>query len=102
MTWIAGGFACWTHPNSTSSVTRNWFVGISISAVNSAVMAGNAPERRVARRKARTADDGLGSLAPVPRRGGFAHGAVPRLTEGACPDDPRWEPATGSGHPAIG
>jgi NTE family protein len=30
-------------------VTPNWFVGISIGAVNSAILAGNPPERRLER-----------------------------------------------------
>ena len=32
-----------------AGMTPNWFVGISIGAVNSAILAGNPPERRVER-----------------------------------------------------
>ncbi|HKI34133.1 MAG TPA: patatin-like phospholipase family protein [Gemmataceae bacterium] len=45
-----GAYQCGVYEGlAEAGVTPNWFVGISIGAVNSALMAGNPPERRVER-----------------------------------------------------
>ena len=46
-----------------AGMTPNWFVGISIGAVNSAILAGNPPERRVER--LREFWDRVSSYAPL-------------------------------------
>jgi len=45
-----GAYQCGVYQGlAEAGVTPNWFVGISIGAVNSALLAGNPPERRVER-----------------------------------------------------
>jgi NTE family protein len=45
-----GAYHCGVYQGlAEAGVTPNWFVGISIGAVNSALMAGNPPERRLER-----------------------------------------------------
>ena len=45
-----GAYHCGVYEGlAEAGVTPNWFVGISIGAVNSAIMAGNPPERRLER-----------------------------------------------------
>jgi len=45
-----GAYHCGVYEGLAEfGVTPNWFVGISIGAVNSAILAGNPPERRVER-----------------------------------------------------
>jgi NTE family protein len=45
-----GAYQCGVYEGlAEQGVTPNWFVGISIGAVNSAILAGNPPERRVER-----------------------------------------------------
>jgi NTE family protein len=45
-----GAYQCGVYEGlAEAGVTPNWFVGISIGAVNSALLAGNPPERRVER-----------------------------------------------------
>jgi NTE family protein len=48
-----GAYQCGVYEGlAEQGVTPNWFVGISIGAVNSALLAGNPPERRVERLRA--------------------------------------------------
>jgi NTE family protein len=45
-----GAYHCGVYEGlAEAGVTPNWFVGISIGAVNSAILAGNPPERRLER-----------------------------------------------------
>ncbi len=45
-----GAYQCGVYQGLAEvGVTPNWFVGISIGAVNSAILAGNPPERRIER-----------------------------------------------------
>jgi NTE family protein len=45
-----GAYQCGVYEGlAEAAVTPNWFVGISIGAVNSAILAGNPPERRIER-----------------------------------------------------
>jgi NTE family protein len=45
-----GAYQCGVYEGlAEAGVTPNWFVGISIGAVNSALLAGNPPERRIER-----------------------------------------------------
>jgi NTE family protein len=47
-----GAYHCGVYQGlAEHGMTPNWFVGISIGAVNSAIMAGNPPERRLERLK---------------------------------------------------
>lgn len=49
-----GAYQCGVYEGlAEQGVAPNWFVGISIGAVNSALLAGNPPERRVERRRER-------------------------------------------------
>lgn len=49
----------------------NWFAGTSIGAINAAIMAGNAPERRLERLEAFWQDISWNVVAPVPPDGTF-------------------------------
>lgn len=45
-----GGYQCGVYEGlHTAGVVPNWFAGISIGAINAAILAGNAPEDRIAR-----------------------------------------------------